>query len=64
MVKSLIEAMLAVVIGLALYPVVDSATATALVNASGIALALLPLVPTMYIIVVIVGVVAYVYTAL
>lgn len=61
-IRSLIEAVLAIFVGLALYPAVQSATDTAIVNATGIAATLLPLVPTIYVIVVVAGAAAYVYT--
>ena len=60
-IKHLIEAVLAILVGLALYPAVDGATTTALVNATGIAASLLPLIPTIYIVVLVAGAAAYVY---
>lgn len=61
-VSNLIEAVIAILVGLALYPAVDAATDDAVGNASGIALTLLPLIPTIYVIVVIAGAAAYVYS--
>lgn len=65
MVKSLIQAMIGAVIGLALLPVVASFSAD--LTGTGGALETSPvaplvdLVPTLYVIVLIVGIVAYVY---
>jgi len=63
-IRSLIEAVLGVLIGLALYPAVQGATDAAIDNATAgsVVASLLPLVPTIYIIVVIVGAAAYVYS--
>ena len=60
-IKHLIEAVLAILVGLALYPAVSSATDDAVANATGIALTLLPLVPTIYVIILIAGAAAYIY---
>ena len=62
-VKHLIEAVIGILIGLALYPAVDAATDDAVANATGVALTLLPLIPTIYVIVVIAGAAAYVYSS-
>jgi hypothetical protein len=62
-VKHLIEAVIGILIGLALYPAVAAATDDAVGNATGVALTLLPLIPTIYVIVVIAGAAAYVYTS-
>jgi len=62
-IRHLIEAVLAILVGLALYPAVQAATTAAVEteNASAIALVLLPLVPTVYVIILIAGAAAYVY---
>ena len=63
-IKHLIEAVLAVLIGLALFPAVNGAAEAALLtdNASAIVLTLIPLVPTIYVIIVVAGAAAYVYS--
>ena len=60
-IRHLIEAVLAILVGLALYPAIVAATDAALDGAEGIALTLLPLVPTIYVIIVVAGAAAYVY---
>lgn len=57
--RSLIEAVIGVVIGVSLYPVIDTVITDA--NVSGTNGTLLDLVPLIYIIVVIAGAAAYVY---
>jgi uncharacterized membrane protein len=59
MLKGLIEGVIGAVIGVALLPVLTSAIATA--NVTGTAGSLLNIVPTLYVIVIVVGVVAYIY---
>lgn len=50
----LIAGVLLIVFGLALYPTVQSAVDTAIVNATGLAATLMPLIPAIYAIVIIV----------
>ena len=61
-IKHLIEAVLAILVGLALYPAVQTATDDAVANVTGIALTLLPLVPTIYVVILVAGAAAYVYS--
>jgi len=62
--KHLIEAVLAVLVGMALFPAVNGAADAALLtdNASDIVLALIPLIPIIYVVIVVAGAAAYVYS--
>jgi hypothetical protein len=57
--KTLIEAVIGIVIGLALFPVVQDSTTNA--NATGVTGTLLDLIPTIYVIVIVASAAAYVY---
>jgi len=57
--RTLIEALIGIVIGVALYPVVQSTVGNA--SATGTNATLLNLIPLLYIIVIVAGVAAYVY---
>jgi len=61
-IKNLIGAVLAILVGLALYPAVQTATDDAVANATGVALTLLPLVPTIYVVILVAAAAAYVYS--
>ena len=59
---TLIEAVIGIVVGLALFPAVQSSANEILAgNATGIVAGLVPLIPTLYILIVIGGAAAYVY---
>jgi len=62
-IKNLIEVALAVLVGLALYPTIeDAATNAALNSTNDIAAAVIPLVPMIYVIILIAGCATYVYS--
>jgi len=62
-IKNLIEVALAVLVGLALYPTIEDAATNAAVNSTNdIAAAVIPLVPMIYVIILIAGCATYVYS--
>lgn len=61
-IKHLIEAVLGILVGLALFPAVSDAATTAAVNQTGAVAAMLPIVPLIYVVVVLAGAAAYIYS--